>query len=437
MPLKLAGSMKEEHARGHVQGNQAGPRRGVKLAALALGVTLAFATFEVSLRLVPGIISPKALILFEPDLRADIAAGSYALQKDFREVERDDGGPPLFVPKPESPIVSIDAAEDGSERSTDEIGFCNPPGRYAGRERIDVIALGDSFSWCHAVRPEQAWPALVGERTGLSTYSLGLGGKGLYEYVQLLREFGIPKRPRVVIMNVYGGNDLRDGVVYRDYRAAVERGEPPPSDEPENIAPGLVSSAIGRRSYALNFVVAWLSRLAHTDPSKLEKVGIDLRYDVLLSAGEVKFNTENRDRDEIAVARRLESGAAPLTIWDGALERLVALAREHSFAAVVSYTPAAYSAYHGSVRLADPSLAPLLVRFDEAQRRHLSERSASLGLLFLDLTPRLREAAAHTDASGLMYGPVHVHLSARGNEVVAQALASFLAEKGLASSATP
>jgi len=423
--------MNDERAPGRAGKPNAGPRLGIKLAALGFGVTLAFGVLELSLRLMPQVISPKLLILFEPGLRSKIAAGAYALQKDFRPVVRDDGGPPLFVPKPQSRIISIDATEDGSERSTDEMGFCNPAGRYEGHERIDVIALGDSFSWCHAVRADQAWPALVGERTGLSTFSLGLGGKGLYEYVQLLREFGIAKRPRLVIMNVYGGNDLRDGVAYKEYRDAVAHGEVPPSDDPHNIAPALVSSAIGRHCYALNFIVAWLSRASHSDPGDWEKSGINLRYDVKLPSGAIAFNSENRDRDEMVTARHMEKGSASLTIWNGALQRFADLAREQGFTAVVSYTPAAYAAYAERVSLADQALAPLLTRFDDAQREFLAERSAALGLLFVDLSPDLRAAAGHADAAGLLYGPVHVHLTARGNEVVADALSRFLATKGL------
>ena len=126
----------------------------------------------------------------------------------------------------------------------------------------------------------------------------------------------------------------------------------------------------------------------------------------------------------------MESGTAPLTVWDGALRRFSELARENGFTGIVSYTPPAYATYGGQLKLADPSLAPLLVSFDEAQRRYFAERTASDGLLFFDLTPALRAAAAHPDSTGLLYGPVHVHLTARGNEVVADALSRFLEDEG-------
>jgi hypothetical protein len=420
--------MNQRVAPGSGRRGPAGPRPSVKLAALSLAALTSFAVFEIALRLVPGAIPPKLLIVFEPSLRAKIAAGAFPLQRDFREVARDDGGPPLFVPKPNSPVVSIDATADGVDRSTDELGFCNPPGGYEGRDRIDVIALGDSFSWCHAVRPAEAWPARLGEKTGLPVFSLGLGGKGPYEYVQYLVAFGLVKKPRVVVMNVYGGNDVRDAVAFRDYREAARRGEKPPSAEPRNVAPSLVSSVVGRNSYAVNFLVALVSRLADRDASDWEKTGIDFRYTLALATGPVAFNVENRDRDEVISARRLADGSTPLTIWDEALTRFAALAREHGFAAVVSYTPPAYAAYGDLARFDDEAIAPLMTAFDRAQRRFLAERAGLTGFVFHDLGPDL-SAAAH--AGDLLYDPVHVHLTKRGNEVVAESLARLFASRGL------
>ncbi len=403
----------------------------MRVVAVAVAVALAMGSLEVALRVAPGAISPKLLILFDPGLRETLATGDFPLKKDWREIARDDDGPPLLVPEPLSRIVSIDRPAGGAERTADELGFCNPPGR-AVRERADVVALGDSFTWCHAVMPGQAWPAQLEDRTGLATLSLGIGGKGLYEYLQLLRAFGLAKKPRVVVMNVYGGNDLRDANYYRMHERALARQEIPPSAEAQNIAPWLVSSAVGRHSYAINFVVAALSRAADWSISDWEKSRIDARYRIGLPGGDVEFNLENRDRDEVQMAERLASGAVQLDIWSDALQRFGLLAREHGFTAIVAYTPAAYAAYAGKVTYSDPSLAALLEAMDEAQRRHLAQRAAKDGYLFHDFSPDLRDATAHEGADELLYDPVHVHLTVRGNEVIAKSLAGFLEERGLA-----
>ena len=131
-------------------------------------------------------------------------------------------------------------------------------------------------------------------------------------------------------------------------------------------------------------------------------------------------------------ARHQADGSEPLAIWDDALRRFGELAREHGFVAVVSYTPWALSAYDGRVVLDDPKLAPLLKGFDDAQRSYLAAHAQPFGYRFHDLTTDLRAAAGHADASGLLYDPVHVHLTVRGNQVVADSLARYLEEQGIA-----
>ncbi|HXC51025.1 MAG TPA: hypothetical protein VN634_09100 [Candidatus Limnocylindrales bacterium] len=400
-------------------------------ATVSLGVALAWVVLEVSLRLAPQVISPRLLILFEPGLRAEIAAGAFPLEKDYRRIERDDEGPPLFVAKPESPIVSVDNAAGNAPRSTDEIGFCNPPGKYAARDGIDVISVGDSFTWCHALLPAQTWTELLERRTGLSSFDLGLGGLGPYEYLQILREFGLAKHPRVVIMNVYGGNDLRDAVEYERYRSAVEAGGALPSEGPQPIAPALAASVVGRHSYALNLILALVSRVASPSEKDPEKAGVDFHYSIDGVDGPIPFNLENRDRDEVAAARRFERGVATPELWAGALSRFGALAREHGFLAVVSYTPSAHTIYSDHLRFADPTIEPVLRKLDDAQRAWLAGHADADGYVFHDLTPELRSAAANPRPSNLLYDPTTMHFSARGHEVVAEAFAGFLADRGI------
>ena len=124
-------------------------------------------------------------------------------------VERDDGGPNLWIFKPHTDKI-YDFPDGGVVRVTtsDDIGFCNASGLYDAAPSIDLLTLGDSFTWCHAVHMADTWAIRLGESTGLRTYNLGKGGIGPFEYVQILKRFGIPKSPRVVVMNVYEGKEI-------------------------------------------------------------------------------------------------------------------------------------------------------------------------------------------------------------------------------------
>jgi hypothetical protein len=395
-----------------------------KLAAVLIGLALGVGALEIGLRVAPRAISPRLLILFEPGLRERIAAGTYPVGRDFVEVERDDQGPPLQVGRPNTEIVSIDVA--AAPRRSDEAGFCNPPGSYADRESIDVIAIGDSFTFCHGVEATDAWPYVLGERAGLSSYNLGRGGSGPYEYLQLLKHFGLAKRPRVVVMNIYAGNDLRDAAYYADYREAlVATGEPPP-DELEPLLPAMTHGPLGRQSYALNFLGAFVTRAAARSRDPDRRSDIDFRYTLELEDGALPFNVDNRDRDEVVFARRLAEGRVSLELWEPALRAFVELARAHGFTPVVAYTPSAHDAYGERTRFADGGLEPVLAAFGAAQRTFLAEKAHDLGYIFHDLTPDLRRAAARSSSSTLLYDPESVHLTPAGNEVVATSLARLL-----------
>jgi hypothetical protein len=248
--------------------------------------------------------------------------------------------------------------------------------------------------------------------------------------VQVLEHFGLEKQPSLVVLNVYEGNDLRDAAYYWEYRSQLERTGVAPSDEPSSVLPWLTNSALGRRSYAVNLAVAFASRAWRRDAQDRAQSRIDFRYTLSLQGGEVPFNVENRDRDEVEYARRLASQQVSPRLWDEALQRFAALARERGFQAVVTYTPSAHTSYGERVRFASQELAPLLESLSTAQRTHLRERAAELGYVFHDLTPALQAAAASGSAGELLYDPASIHLTPAGHAVIASSLVQFLQAGG-------
>jgi lysophospholipase L1-like esterase len=367
---------------------------------------------------------------FEPVLRARIASRrKLQTKEDTIQLQRDDGGPPtgMWIYKGGAEI-SYDFDEPGIVRTVrmDANGFCNPDPRAYESPSFPVLALGDSFTWCTTVAPEDAWPSVFSRMAGLSTYNLGLPGRGLYEYLQILEQYGLQKSPRYVVMDIYEGNDFRDAVRFHAFRADPREEDDGPCHFglPSLCAAyyRLRGSVIGRHSYAYNLIAAAIWRGAYS----ARKGSVDFRYEIHFPDGKVvPFNRDNVDRDEVSHAKTLAESKPGLEVFDTALQKFVELSRTNDFAPIVAYTPSAYSAYDAFVRFADPQITSIMRSYSERQRRYFAEQGRELGYRFLDLTPAFQRAAA-SDDHGLLYFATNVHLTQRGHRVVAAELARLI-----------
>jgi hypothetical protein len=88
--------------------------------------------------------------------------------------------------------------------STDARGFRNP----TALERCDVVAVGDSFAEGCLVSDEHPWPVVLGERTGLAVYNLGMSGADPVFYRSALRSVGFALKPRIALVMLYEDNDF-------------------------------------------------------------------------------------------------------------------------------------------------------------------------------------------------------------------------------------
>jgi len=94
--------------------------------------------------------------------------------------------------------------------STDEDGFRNPPGIASPR----IVLLGDSFVEGDLVDEPETLRARLADETGVEVRSLALSGYGPQQYAIAARRFGLPARPAVVVVALFGGNDLGDAETF-------------------------------------------------------------------------------------------------------------------------------------------------------------------------------------------------------------------------------
>jgi hypothetical protein len=402
--------------------------RGITiLMSLLVGLLLA----EVALRVFPSLISVPLLANFPDQLRHDIAERlNYANAKGYfiPTEQRTDHGPSIYLPAPNSTGISprdpADLAAGATESELmDAKGFCNPPAK-AERPGVDVVVLGDSFVYCTGVDAADTSTSYLEDMSHLTTYSLGAGGKGPYEYVELLRHFGLALKPRVVIFNVYEGNDLQDAISYEKF-LKTGRDQHAKRDDIEDVL---------SHSYAVSLIYAsgeWLfsdeiTWLLDSDRS------INYRYSARSQGRLITLNESNRGRGQVKTAKKLKNGQISLDLWAPPLAAFKELSVSNGFIGIVSYTPAMHTAYAHTAVFEDPVSGDLVRTMSRMQRDWLSKKSAELGLLYVDLTPAFQKAA---NEGPLTHFPVNVHLTAYGHRVSATEWASIIS-KALSTTAT-
>ncbi|MFO1059496.1 MAG: hypothetical protein U1E53_21320 [Dongiaceae bacterium] len=410
----------------------------MKRAALLLVyiVVAVLVGMEVALRLFPAAIPIGLLQHFDPGLRTEIAARiGMETRKGVQAIQRDDGGPPLYIDAPNAVIAHYDKAVTTGPASVqmDERGFCNPPPLAA--PPLDVVVLGGSISWCLDVEPKQTWAALLGGELKASVYNLSVKGIGPYEYLQLLKRFGLALHPRVVLFDVSEENDMRDVVRYQRFRAGLGEGDDAGDGQTVldgNRQGGLLASS----SYVWNLgtaaLRAWREHRAERNVKQLfpelpPQKSIDYRFVARWGSEQLAFNQDNSNRGQPRYAMALLRGLINLDGYQPALAELAKLARENGFRAVVVYTPTAGTAYARSIVYQDPALTDVMARSSDLQRREIGRMAGELGLGFIDLTVPFQDAAERLRASDALYFLDNMHLSAAGHRVTAEALAAPVA----------
>jgi len=414
-----------------------------KITGVLVFTAILVVGLEISLRLFPRELIPITLLKrFHHETRHSIAQ-----QLDLRHesqmwtLERDDGGPALKLLKPYT-RTEYRFLDENVQTVTvmDDQGFCNPARDTYSRPKIDLFTIGDSFTTCTALDPEASWSSHIGALADLTVYNIGFGGIGPYDYLQVLRHFGLPKHPDFVIMNIYEGNDIRDSTRYHEHIEAAKQGHvlyenAGDRSKREIDLDKLLDYPGVRDSYALNLFAAAFDKayegiknavLRATGGDAPEKV--NFHYTLHFPDKTVAFNLHNADESEVRYARKLKEGDVELSVFDDALTHFVALANENGFVPVVSYTPSAYTAYAEFVKFEDESLADLMPWFSRTQRNYLSEKAAKTGYLFVDLTPALQSAAAELQDEALLYYPINVHYTPDGHRVVGETLAHVIAK---------
>ena len=332
---------------------------------------------------------------------------------------------------------------------TDDEGFRNA----RVRERIDIAALGDSFTDAMTLPIEDAWPTRLERQTGLAVQNYGTAGFGPQQELLALKDYAARHHPRVVVLAYFAGNDLFDAEAFDEFarsggavRRAVqgwqikdvvsradnwflvsalrasgtwasklERAEARVDRTPAVVTEipaaargvsfdrGMFTATVNGRAMRWAFMPPYLNTLTFSEHDLAARTGWALTRQTIAEMQEV-----SRGIGASFVVMFLPFKSQVYLPWLAGSQEAPSLARDLQF-----YLPD---------NPGTPDVAQMLgnrLAQNRLMRRFCDER----GIPLLDTTDAL---TARFTAGENVYFPDESHLNERGHAVVADALASYL-----------
>jgi hypothetical protein len=289
---------------------------------------------------------------------------------------------------------------------TDRDGFRNS----RELQQADVIVIGDSFTEAGNIPEEKTFPLRLEQKINRPVRNLGRSGYSSPHELIVLKKFGLPMQPRVVVWQVAEANDLADVV---DYLEWTRRGRPDYFDFSVKQKPSR------QQAWQQHSPSHWLfSALRRHEPNHWPfhgqfstAAGAEVTVRFLSSPG-------------------LGAPAQGHPAWDAFCQPLLAgaaLGRSNQFQLLVLHLPDKFRVLGPHTRF-PPEIADATTRLPGLPRETslgvmLQQFCESQGLPYVDATEALTQRAA---AGELVYQPFDTHLSAFGHEVVAELLAAKL-----------
>ena len=180
---------------------------------LSFAIIIALFGIENASKYFFGSLIPESFIYYLPstNLKKKLVKEFNMRSDSIITIESDTVSQNLYLPKYSfySPSDSEDKNFGATELRFYNDGFCNET-IHENYENA-IASFGDSFTYCTAVNPKNAWPKLlkIDQKIPYVNLNFGVQGTGPWEYYNLLKS-KINERIKIIVVAIYEGNDLRD-----------------------------------------------------------------------------------------------------------------------------------------------------------------------------------------------------------------------------------
>ncbi len=281
----------------------------------------------------------------------------------------------------------------------DRLGFRNPE----PLDRAGMIVIGDSFVEAGLVPQHDLFSSQLARSEGLPVANLGQSGYGPQQELIVLKRYGLPLRPKVVLWLFFEGNDLLDVSRYersvRDWATTVKANH------------GFVSRSFTKNS--LRLLRGFLQKPREDSAEAHRRSGrFRLRPEEDLYFAYPGVPLSKEDEVSLRKTKQILAAAAQLSQAEGSRFLLV-------------YIPITFRVYRDFCDFPEDGYGRKWTLNDLPER--LRRWSEEQEIPFVDLTGPLKRAAARGE---LVFFPDDGHWNGRGNQVGAQAVARVIQEIG-------
>jgi PAS domain S-box-containing protein len=330
-----------------------------------------------------------------------------------------------------SPVYGIDVPPMTIEWKTDEDGFRN-------QEKIDsadIVVLGDSYMEYGKTQSDTFPMRLQAKVSGLTVTNLAKSGYGPFQYLEVLKRFGLKYKPRYVIFAFYEGNDIIDIRNYRHWEA----GKLQDSDFTDLARP---RSFFGRYWLALKTIGDHIGEVSLVlVQSILDKNPLlgEGRYRIHPDLAELNLGDGQIDRillpDSSTRYFETMSGEENWLALEGILREFRDVSRANQITPIVLYVPAPARIY-APFSTEQSGQNWLAMRGREIANKDFVESKVirivkSLDLGFISLSPVFERVAKD---GKLLYYHLDPHWNSEGREIAAAVVADLLRSQYLPSS---
>lgn len=412
-------------------------------SALALGVALA--TVEALFHLAPGLVPesfrqrfpPHGVEFFAPGVLDRTPVDGVPIPTGIRPFD----GPPMHD------LADVGVARAGivlDRRDVprlvlpvDRDGFVNAPALAGAADAadapVDLAILGDSFAALAGQSEPPGLVAALARELGVRIHNTGVPGIGPEHELWLLRQRALPRRPRVVLWFVYGGNDFINAYflqLARSGGAATLADIHRDARRPTFVLPALAAS--------------WFAPAASapTDAGELPPVRVRGCADAAtwFHPDTLRFLGLSREALQgmpawSSIAAALAAGQRDVAAAGGRLFVVYLPGKEQAMLPLLADDAELVSRYLARSSLAvipvppEPAAALALVRANaDAMEQLVAAQCAAIGAEYWSATPVLRAAVANCAEA---YYRADSHWRAEGQALVAPELVVRLRALGL------